>query len=282
MTTMTNGNTPPAPRRRSRAVRRLVITLVVLVALFVVADFAAAAIFEHEVSQRAREEFGLADDPSVDVGGFSFLLQALSGEYDLVTVKATGVPVKKLHGVQAPLGDLISGSATVQVRAVDGSVKVKASDVNRAISQKENDLVKTFTQLSIAPVSEAQVSDPNAPEPKSPEPEDTSAGARICITGNVLGQSTNLCVFGVISLGEQSIAFAPERVETRSGLGSGGKLPQRAQQALMEVLAFSVPTGALPFKVTPTAVIVEENAVLVKGTAQDVTFGGGGSGQAAR
>ncbi|HET9144380.1 DUF2993 domain-containing protein [Actinophytocola sp.] len=279
---MANRHTPPAPRRRSRAVRRIVITLVVLVGLLVVADFAAAAIFEHEVSKRAREEFGLSDDPSVDVHGFSFLLQAISGEYEQVDVKATGVPVKdlrdveveaELHGVQAPLGDLISGTATVQVREVKGKVRVKAGDVNRAISQNENNVVKTFTQLSIDPVSEAQVADPNAPAPKKPDPEDSTAGARICITADVLGQSVNPCVFGIISLGEQSIAFQPERLETR-GLGNT-KLPAQAQQALMELLAFTVPTGALPFQVTPTAVIVEQGALVVAGIAQNVTFGGG-------
>src|SRR5882672_1179608 len=96
MTTMTNPGRPQAApkRRRSKAIRRLVIVLVVLIGLLVVADFASAAIFEHEVSKRARTQFGLSDDPSVTVGGFSFLLQAFSGTYDKITVDAKGVPVK--------------------------------------------------------------------------------------------------------------------------------------------------------------------------------------------
>src|SRR2546429_9487511 len=95
MTTMANPGTPrTAPKRRSKTIRRLVIALAILLGLVVVADFVTAAIFEHEVSKRARSKFGLADDPSVRVHGFSFLLQAFSGEYDHVTVDAKGVPVR--------------------------------------------------------------------------------------------------------------------------------------------------------------------------------------------
>lgn len=96
------------------------------------------------MSKRARDQFGLADDPAVKVGGFSFLAQAISGEYGHVTIDAKGVPVEdtlrdlevhiELRDVQAPLGELVSGSLKeVKVGEVEGQVKVKASDVNRAI-----------------------------------------------------------------------------------------------------------------------------------------------------
>src|SRR5262245_66556662 len=102
MTTMASPSTPTrAPGRRSRTIRRLVIALVVLLGLVVVADFVTAAIFEHEVSKRARDKFGLADDPSVRVHGFSFLLQAFSGEYDHGTVVAQVVSVRvSVRGVR--------------------------------------------------------------------------------------------------------------------------------------------------------------------------------------
>src|SRR3954452_11794144 len=63
--TMTDTPSRPAPRkRRSKTVRRLVITFIVLIGLLVVADFSAAAIFEYQVSKRARDQFDLADDPA--------------------------------------------------------------------------------------------------------------------------------------------------------------------------------------------------------------------------
>jgi hypothetical protein len=292
MTTVTNPGRPQtAPnRRRSRTVRRLVIALAVLVGVLVAADFAAAAVFEHEVSKRARAHFGLADDPSVKVGGFSFLLQALSGEYDHVTVDAKGVPVKDtlrdvevhadLMGVQAPLGDLLSGSLQgVPVREVEGQVKIKASDVNRAISENENNVVKTFTRLTIDPVSEkTATTDPAEGQQDGTEAkdvEDTTAGVRMCGTADISAQSTDVCVFGIISLVDQKISFEPKRLEIHNALTTGS-LPAPLQAQVLAPFRITLDPGGLPFTVTPTAVKVEPGVLSVTGKARDVVLTGGG------
>lgn len=289
MTTMANPNRPAtAPRRRSKTIRRLVITLVVLLGLLVAADFITAAVFEHEVSKRAKAKFGLTDDPSVRVGGFSFLLQALSGEYDHLTVDAKGVPVREtlkdvevhadLFGVQAPLGDLISGSAQVRINEVEGQVKIKASDVNRAITAQENEAIKTFTRLTIDPVSlktatteptQGSTDQDNAP----PDKEGTTAGVRMCGTADIAEQSTNICVFGVISLADGKIGFAPKRLDIRNALTSG-KLPAALQAQVLKPFAITLDPGDLPFAVTPTAVLVQPGVLSVKGKARNVLLNG--------
>jgi hypothetical protein len=295
MTTVTNPGRPQGapPRRRSKTVRRLVIALAVLIVVLVAADFAAAAVFEHEVSKRARAHFGLADDPSVKVGGFSFLLQAFSGEYDHVTVDAKGVPVKDtlrdvevhadLMGVQAPLSDIISGSlAGVPVREVEGQVKIKASDVNRAITENQNSLVKTFTRLTIDPVSEKVATTAPAEGEEEPpadqeakEPLDTTAGVRMCGTADIVGQSTDICVFGIISLVDKKISFEPKRLDIRNGVTSGN-LSAQIQRQVLEPFRITLDPGALPFTVIPTAVKVEPGVLSVKGKAKDVVLTGGG------
>jgi hypothetical protein len=290
MTNTTNPNRPPMmPRRRSRVVRRIVITLAVLLGLLVIADFAAAAVFENEVSKRTRAQFDLADDPSVKVGGFSFLIQAVSGEYDHVTVDARGVPVQNtlrdvevhadLYDVRAPLGDLLSGSTqNVTIREVEGQVRIKASDVTRAITEQENEVFRTLTRLTIDPVSE-QVAETEPPEGQEPEPieepEDTTAGARICATADIAGQSTDLCVFGIISLAEQRISFAPKRLDIRNDLTSGS-LPPALERAVLDRFTITLDPGALPFEVTPTAVKVEPGTLSVKGKANEVALSGVG------
>jgi hypothetical protein len=292
MTTMTTqgGPTTAPKRRRSRTVRRLVIALAVLLGLLVVADFAAAAIFEHQVSKRAREHFGLRDDPEVRVGGFSFLLQAISGEYDQITVDAKGVPVKdtlrdaQLHAdlkhVTAPLGDLLSGTSKgIRAQEVDGEIKVNASDINRAISRAENEVVRAFTRLTIDPVTEKVATaatdedideDPAAPK----EPEDTTAGVRMCGTAEISDQSTDICVFGIISLVDSKITFSPKRLEIRNALTSGA-LPPQLQRRVLEPFAFTLDPGGLPFTVIPTSVKVEQGTVSVKGKARDAVLSGG-------
>jgi hypothetical protein len=275
-------------------VRRLVITLAVVLGLLVVADFAAAAVFEHEVSKRARTHFNLADDPSVKVGGFSFLAQAISGEYDLVTVDAKGVPVKDtlrdvevhadLMGVVAPLGELLSGTSNgVQIREVEGQVRIKASDVNRAISENENEVVKTFTKLTVDPVSERTATtkpDGNTDEQEeateATETEDDTAGVRMCGTADIAGQSTDFCVFGIVSLQQAKIRISPRRMEIRNSLTSGS-LPLALQERFLAPFTVPLDPGGLPFAVTPTAVKVEPGMVSVKGVAYNVALSGSGS-----
>jgi hypothetical protein len=295
MTTMTETPSRPAPRKRRKAVRRLVVTFVVLLGLLVVADFAAAAVFEYQVSKRAREQFKLADDPSVKVGGFSFLAQAVSGEYGHVMIDAKGVPVEdtlrdlevhiELRDVQAPLGELVSGSLQeVKVREVEGQVKVKASDVNRAVAQNENAAVRSITNLTIDPVSEQDVAtnpdDRTAAEQEAAERaaeqeiEDTTAGARICATVDVGGEETELCAYGIISLVDAKMTFTPGRLELRNSVLGSGELPPVLDAAAKQALTFTLDPGELPFTVTPTAVTVDSGVLSVKGTASDVVLGG--------
>jgi hypothetical protein len=296
---MTNPSTPRTnpPPRRSRRVRRLVITLAILIGLLVAADFGAAAIFEYQVSTRARSEFNLADDPAVKVGGFSFLAQAISGEYDHVTVDANGVPVNDtlrdvgvhvdLYGVTAPLSELLSGSTKgVQIREVEGQVRVNASDVNRAFSENQNEVLRTITNLTIDPVDERLVADPDAEVPKQPDPAEqerdrTTAGARVCGTVDIAGQSTDICVFSVIALVDEQITVAPRRIEARNGLLTG-ELPGSLQARILPAAPIALDPGALPFTVTPTAVKVEPGILSLKGKAQNVVLGEGAGGGGTR
>jgi hypothetical protein len=277
-------------------VRRLVITLVVIVGLLVVADFGAAAVFEYQVSKRAREQFDLSDDPAVKVGGFSFLAQAISGEYGHVTIDAKGVPVKdtlrelevhiEMRDVQAPLGDLVSGSLKeVKVREVEGQVKVKASDVNRAIANNENSAIRSITNVTIDPVSEQDVlTDPDdrtdaeqeaAERAAKAEIEDTTAGARICATVDIGGEDTELCTYGIISLVEGAkMSFTPSRIELSNSVLGTSQLPPTLDAAVKQALNFTLDPGKLPFTVTPTAVTVDPGVLSVKGTATDVVLGG--------
>ncbi|WP_204449350.1 LmeA family phospholipid-binding protein [Actinokineospora baliensis] len=291
---MTNSGTPAGgqapPRRRSKAVRRLVISVLVLLVLLVAADFGAAAVFEHEVSKRAQQQFDLRDHPSVRVGGFSFLAQAVSGEYDLVTIDAKGVPVKDtlrdvdvhadLRGVQAPLSELVGGSLTqVPIREVEGQVRIKAADVNRAIQGNANEVVSAITNLTIDPVSEKAVNTKPAEGEETEEDateiadqEGTTAGVKLCGTVGIAGQDTELCVFSIVSLVDGGVDIAPKRLELRNG-GSDVKLPQQIQAKVLSLFARRLDPGSLPFKVTPTAVTVEPGVLSVKGKAENLVLG---------
>src|SRR4030081_121376 len=106
---------------RGRRAKKLIVVLVVLAGLLVGADFGLAAFAEHTISQKARDQLKLANDPSVTITGFPFTTPALSGDYSHITVYAAGVRVNdtlrdvelnaELRNVTAPLSDLLAGNA---------------------------------------------------------------------------------------------------------------------------------------------------------------------------
>jgi hypothetical protein len=287
MTTMTNPRPPAAPkRRRSKALRRTIVALVVLAGLLVAADFGAAAIVEHEVSKKAREQLQLREDPAIKIGGFSFLMQAFSGEYDTVVVDAKGVPVNTLRdvevhaellGVQAPLSDVIGGSlAGVPVREVRGQLRVKASDVNRAIQANAQPVLASITNLTISPAAEELVENPDAEvtesEAEIADRAGKTAGVKLCGSVDVAGQSTELCVFSLIALEGGGIAVLPKRMELKNKI-SNAELPDAIQQKVLPLFGVKFDPGVLPFAVTPTEVKIEDGSLAVQGTAKDIVLG---------
>lgn len=263
----------PQRSRRSKIIRRLVIPLVVLLALLIAADFGAAAIFEYQVSKRARQELNLADDPSVTVHGFPFLPQAFSGDYDHLTVDAQGVPVQDtlqdlaihadLMGVHAPpLTDLIGGDGgSITVDHVTGQVKVKAADLNRAVQAKKVPGLDDVTNLNIQPVNTSQSGSPGK-----------TAGVKLCGTIGFAGQDTDVCVTGAIVLADGGkVTVKPQSVDVRNSV-LNGPIAQTIEQQILQRFAVTLDPGVLPFKVRPTGVFVEDGVLAVQGEADGVTL----------
>ncbi|TCP54362.1 DUF2993 family protein [Tamaricihabitans halophyticus] len=274
---MTTTVTKPRPRRGKK---KLIISLVVLLGLLVAADFVAATAAEHKVSQTAREQFDLSDDPSVTVHGFPFLYQALTGEYGEISVSAAGVPVAdmlreleinaNLRNVEAPLSDLLSGNTnSIVIGEAEGQVKIKASDVGRAVGVPD---------LEITPVSERRVripedeDDQDDAEARENEAEDTTAGLRLDGTLGLAGQETEISVFAILTLQEQQVDVQPRRVEI-SNDEIDTVIPGPVQEQIFNQFSVNLDPGEMPFAVTPTALTAEDGALVVKGTASDVRFG---------
>ncbi|MEU6344393.1 DUF2993 domain-containing protein [Streptomyces sp. NPDC046977] len=116
-----------------RALRILLVVVVILGALFVAADRVAVHFAESEAADRAQQTQGLTSTPDVDIKGFPFLTQVLGKKLDEVVVTATGIQTTgtggetlrvdrfqaDLHGVRMSNGfssavaDTATGSATV-------------------------------------------------------------------------------------------------------------------------------------------------------------------------
>ena len=248
--------------------------MLVIVALAVAADFAAAAAAEHVVAKQLRQQLELPSDPSVRINGFPFVTQALAGHYSAIDVRAGGVSVgplhdldveATLHDVDAPLSQVSSGDLhSVRAARVDGRVRIKDSDLGRAIG---------LDDLRIQ-----QPSADSSPDSSRGFSRGESAPIRMVASTGLGGQRTEVIGTGVIELtgGRVRITINDVRL-SRDGAGEVA-LPKGIRQTLLKALNADVKPGALPFAVTPTSVSVETGAVVVEGTASNVTLGQAGPG----
>jgi hypothetical protein len=283
---------PSRDARRGRRARRLIIVLVVVVGLLVGADFGLAAFAEHTISQKAHDQLGLTQDPSVTIHGFPFTTQALGGDYSHITVYAAGVPVPaaqlrdveinaELTDVTAPLSDLLAGNIkTIVIGKLQAQVTIKATDINR-ISPLDK-----IKNLRIEPSTEEYVrtgkdsTDTNTTTTTTttdangdPTTDSSTAGIRISGDVQIAGQSVEIFCFAMITLNGDKVQITPTRLQFGNDKKTTVVSPA-VQEALLPNFHAAIGTGGLPFKVTPTAVHVNSGSVTIKGTAKDVTFSG--------
>ena len=123
--------------------RRIITTIVVLVALFVLVDRLTVLYAQHRVAVTVRHTEHLASTPDVKIHGFPFLTQLVRQRFGDVEVVVNGftrggrVTVDRidvhLHDARVNLGDALGGGATrVPVKRVDGIVTIKYASLNRA------------------------------------------------------------------------------------------------------------------------------------------------------
>jgi hypothetical protein len=244
-------------------VKKAAIVLLVLIGLLVAVDFGAAAAAEYQVSKRLRGHLGLPDDPAVRINGFPFLTQAVAGDYREVEVAADRVDVARLrnigveatlHHVRVPLSQLLSGSAeTVHVDEVVGRARIQVKELGRLIDIED---------LRIEAVEQDGAT-------ASPEPGRASSGTgpvRLIGTAEVLGNRNEITVLGSLDLVDGQIQITAHDIE----IGNAPDVPAIVRQGLLSGFSARLDPGALPFTVTPTAIRVDGDTLVVEGTAQDI------------
>lgn len=279
----------PDARRRGRRARRWVIALVVLVLLLVGADFGAAAYAEHMISQKARTQLQLTDDPSVTIHGFPFLTQALGGDYSHISVSAAGVPVAgklqdvavnaELEDVKAPLSDLANGNTkAITIGELTGSVTIKAADLARVSPlDKVKDLRIEPSTTGYVQNGDAGQAEPTPTTTKTTEgqadQDESSTGVRISGHLQFAGRDLEIFCFAMIEADAKggTINFIPKRLQFGNDQETT-VVPQAVQNALMPNFKASINTKDLPLSVTPTGVRVQSGSVTIKGKAANVSF----------
>lgn len=123
-----------------RALRTLLILLVVLGGLFVGADRLAVDLAEDEAATRIKSSKGLAEQPSVEIHGFPFLTQVLGKELESVDATMDGLTVKvggrdvDITEVDVELEDvrLENNLSSAVASRASGSARISYQDLTEA------------------------------------------------------------------------------------------------------------------------------------------------------
>lgn len=269
---MTAVSGPRKAKKKSRRGKFLIITVLVLGVLLVAADFALAAAGEYQIAQRMREKLQLNEDPNVRITGFPFMLQAVRGDYTKIEIDARRVPIKNeqagvdlrdldieadLHHTRVELADLLEGNVSkATIDKVDGSVRIKALDLNRLANQ-----VTPFDKLSIEPDNRV-----TTPTPAAGAAAKNKTTAAVKLTGqtNLAGKTVSVTAYGQITLLNSAIKISIDDIELEDA-----SLKQLIPQ-LRNALAITIDPGQLPFGAKPTAVEVQSGSFLLRGVVTDV------------
>lgn len=251
-------------------VRKLILTVVCLIAAAVLVDFGAAAYSEYRVSRGLREGAGLDSDPAVTITGFPFLTQAAEGRYRHIEIRAVGVPSDELgdvsveadlHGVEVSASDLIGGDVrTVPVEHIDGRIKIEATSLGAYLG-----------------IPDLEVSAPPA------DPSDgtggsggsgMSTGGGIVLTGTVpVGPlTTTVSVTADLVLDGDNVTIVATDLYFGPEGSANFTVPAPLKPAVLGLFSKQVDVRQLPFGVRPTKVYAQGSQVAIEGSGDNVVI----------
>jgi len=130
--------------------RKLMVSVLTLVALLVVADRVGLWAAQHDVAKRLQADAHLRATPKVEIHGFPFLTQLIGGDYHSVDIHITGLTS----------GDLRINTLTIHLRGAHVSIgDVLSQDRSRIhVDQATAHLLLRLTDLPRSDVSSVSVS----------------------------------------------------------------------------------------------------------------------------
>ncbi len=223
-------------------VRKLVITLIVLLVLLVAADFGARAYAESRAANAIRSEVGTDVTPDVSIEGFPFLWHAIQGTYPQVVISANTTSADSIPGVRAvaelntvalPLRDAISGNAAnLTARSANVRALIPLDSLAAALGRPDLTLTAGPDGGIVAAASL------------------NVAGASIPLTGAATVSITdNKLMLTIAHLSAAGIDLPPVAVA--------------AADALAHQLSASLSLAGLPFSITDAVAAVRDNDLVL-------------------
>jgi len=229
--------------------KKLLITLVVVVGLLVGADFGARAVAESMGAKTLAEQSDVSN-PDIDIHGFPFLTQAIKGTYEHVTLTADDVMLGRVktqatvdaYDVHYPLSDAIHG--TTDKMTADRAVVALRTPTS------------TFSTLLKAPGVTLATGDQGQIQVRTSV---TVAGKSVPITADASVSVSK----GVLHLKPGTVSFADI---------DSTVLPAAVTAAATKALTFDVPLDGLPVDVRSGTLTVDGDDLVVTAELHDVVL----------
>jgi hypothetical protein len=224
---------------------------IIVVGVLVVADRVGAWYAERRIAEEVQQEVArreiTSDRPDVQVGGFPFVTQVLSGEYDSVTIRLRnvdggGIRLPQLDieatGVHAELQTIRSGQGEARADQITGTATVGYATVAALSNQPGLQLSGQDGQL------------------------------RVRLPVEILGEQVTLVGTAQVRVDDNRIQVSVSDLD-----GEDGNLPPQARRianGYAERLSVSFQLPPLPFDLTVNEVIAQPDGLAVTATAHGV------------
>lgn len=240
---------PPTPPR-SRAPRRLLIALVVVVAVLALvfgADRGVQALVERRIATEVQTALGTSQPPSVYLGPFPFLTEIATGRVGTADVRLGEVVLPNTDGATATDVDATFSDTTLS----DGFTRVVAGE-GRATGLVSYSSLSVLTGLEVGYASPGRV----------------SMGfsvpiGRLTVSGTATGRP-------VLDVAAQALTVEDAEITVPGAEGDPGLLDAAGRL----VLRRPYPLGELPYNLQVTEVTVTEAGVRFGATGQDLPLRG--------
>lgn len=234
-----------------RSLTRLISLAIVLVVVAAIADTAVRFVVQNRLASQLQASQNLSSTPSVSIGGFPFLTQAVAGRYDSVTVTTGEIPAvggvsvasvdARLTGVDLPLREALSGSVSViPVSRVQADAVVSFDSLETAVGNQLKDYI---SDLSLSRASDSTVT----------------------VKGTV-----SFAGFSVPLTAPVRVTVSGNRVTLAAAASGLTGIPQEARQTVANALSFAVQLPALPYGLKITGVGVTADGITARATATNV------------
>lgn len=237
---------PPSPAGTIGRVRKLIVALVVLALLLVGADIAGRLIAQQKASQAIATKLATATEPSVRIHGFSFLLQAVGGDYSHITATSNDLTVGPVNQVSAqvdlydvtlPLSDALGGKVE--------ELTAKRAQLRAVIPGDQLTALLQQPGMTLAPAADGTV--------------------RVSTTIAVDGRTFPITVDVGITIADGSLTLTARPITA-----AGVQVPAALAGELQKRLTTSIPLRSLPFPLDNATVTAQDGNLVVAATADNV------------